>query len=100
MNSSKESQSHSRWECKYRVVFISKYRKKSLYGWVRKDGGGGDSSQNHGSSEELRSAEFLGQGVLCIDGDRDNKIRNYITEQEKMDKRLEQPKMFDQRNGS
>src|SRR6266576_104212 len=83
MNSSKESQSHSRWECKYRVVFISKYRKKSLYGWVRKDGGGGDSSQNHGSSEELRSAEFLGQGVLCIDGESRLGTRYAITSQSK-----------------
>ena len=36
MNNSKESLSHTRWECKYHVVFIPKYRKKSIYGWVRK----------------------------------------------------------------
>jgi len=29
--------SHTRWECKYHVVFIPKYRKKSIYGWVRKE---------------------------------------------------------------
>ena len=27
-----ESLSHSRWDCKYHVVFIPKYRKKVLYG--------------------------------------------------------------------
>lgn len=27
---------HSRWECKYHVVWIPKYRKKSLYGQLRK----------------------------------------------------------------
>ena len=27
---------HSRWECKYHVVWITKYRRKSLYGQLRK----------------------------------------------------------------
>jgi len=27
---------HATWECKYHVVFIPKYRKKSLYGMIRK----------------------------------------------------------------
>ena len=27
---------HSRWECKYHVVWIPKYRKKTLYGQIRK----------------------------------------------------------------
>jgi putative transposase len=31
------SLSHSKWECKYHVVFIPKYRKKAIYGEVRKD---------------------------------------------------------------
>ena len=30
------SLNHSRWECKYRVVWIPKYRKKALYGQLRK----------------------------------------------------------------
>ena len=28
---------HSTWECKYHVVFTPKYRKKMLYGMIRKD---------------------------------------------------------------
>lgn len=28
----KESLSHVRWDCKYHVVFIPKYRQKKLYG--------------------------------------------------------------------
>lgn len=28
---------HSTWECKYHVVFTPKYRKKSLFGLIRKD---------------------------------------------------------------
>lgn len=34
--SSYESLSHSKWDCKYHVVFIPKCRKKSLYGKIRK----------------------------------------------------------------
>jgi putative transposase len=29
------SLSHSRWECKYHVVWIPKYRRKTLYGELR-----------------------------------------------------------------
>jgi putative transposase len=31
-----ESLSHSRWKCKYHAVFIPKYRRKVLYGQLRK----------------------------------------------------------------
>ena len=30
-----QSLSHSRWDCKYRIVFVPKGRKKSLYGKIR-----------------------------------------------------------------
>jgi len=32
-----ESLSHTRWECKYHIVFVPKYRRKLLYGQLRKD---------------------------------------------------------------
>jgi len=31
-----ESLSHTKWECKYHVVFIPKYRRKQLYGELRR----------------------------------------------------------------
>lgn len=34
--SSYESLSHSRWDCKYHIVFVPKNRKKILYGKIRK----------------------------------------------------------------
>jgi putative transposase len=34
--SSYESLSHSRWDCKYHVMFVPKNRKKVLYGKIRK----------------------------------------------------------------
>lgn len=30
-----ESLSHSKWDCKYHVVFIPKYRRKALYGELK-----------------------------------------------------------------
>ena len=33
--------SHSKWECKYHVVFIPKYRRKQLFGRLRKELGSG-----------------------------------------------------------
>jgi putative transposase len=30
-----ESLSHTKWDCKYHVVFIPKYRRKALYGHLR-----------------------------------------------------------------
>ena len=32
-----ESLSHTRWECKYHIVFIPKYRKKAMFGQIRKE---------------------------------------------------------------
>ena len=34
--SSYESLAHSKWDCKYHIVFIPKCRKKELYGKIRK----------------------------------------------------------------
>jgi len=33
------SLNHTRWECKYHIVFIPKYRKKVLFGEIRKEMG-------------------------------------------------------------
>jgi len=30
-----ESLSHSKWDCKYHIVFVPKFRKRSLYGNIR-----------------------------------------------------------------
>ena len=34
------SQAHVKWECKYHVVIVPKYRKKALYGRTRREVGG------------------------------------------------------------
>ena len=35
-----ESLNHTKWECKYHVVFIPKYRRKAIYGQLRRELGG------------------------------------------------------------
>jgi len=144
MNNSKESLSHTRWECKYHVVFIAKYRKKSIYGWVRKELGPimrGLAQQKEVVVEEGhlmpdhvhmllsippkysvsgvvgfikgksaiaiarrfmdRAKNFVGQNFwargyyVSTVGRDEEQIRNYIRQQEKEDKRLDQLKMFD-----
>jgi putative transposase len=34
-----QSLSHVRWDCKYHVVIVPKYRKRKLYGRVKKEVG-------------------------------------------------------------
>ena len=36
METSYESLSHSKWDCKYHIVFVPKFRRKILYGKIRK----------------------------------------------------------------
>ena len=48
---------HTRWECKYHVVFIPKYRKKSIYGWVRKELG--PIIRDLAQQKEARTAEDI-----------------------------------------
>ena len=36
MESNYQSLSHSKWDCKYPVVFVPKYRRKALYGEIRR----------------------------------------------------------------
>ena len=35
-----QSQSHVRWYCRYHIVIVPKYRKKAIYGVLRKEIGG------------------------------------------------------------
>ena len=34
----KASLSHVKWDCKYHLVFVTKYRPRSIYGTVKKNG--------------------------------------------------------------
>ena len=65
-----ESLSHTKWECKYHVVFIPKCRRKTLYGELRR---------------------HLGEVFRKLAEQRDETvIREYIRQQGQEDKRLDQ----------
>ncbi|MDU3404612.1 MAG: IS200/IS605 family transposase, partial [Enterococcus faecalis] len=37
MSNDDKSLAHTRWNCKYYLVFIPKYRRKVIYGQLRRD---------------------------------------------------------------
>ena len=55
------SLNHTKWECKYHVVFIPKCRRKVLYGKIRRDLGG----VFHELAKQ-RESEIV-EGHLCLD---------------------------------
>lgn len=56
-----QSLCHSRWECKYHVVFIPKRRKKQIYGQIRKHLG-----KILRELADQKECEIL-EGHLCLD---------------------------------
>ena len=68
-----ESLNHTKWDCKYHVVFIPKGRRKVLYGQLRKHLG-----------EVFRGLAQHKESQI------EEVIRNYIGHQDKEDERLEQ----------
>jgi len=55
------SLSHTRWNCKYHIVFIPKYRRKAIYGTLRKDIG-----TILRQLCEYKEVEIV-EGSMCID---------------------------------
>ena len=88
---------HSTWECKYHVVFTPKYRKKLLFGQIRRHLG--TVFHELARREECKSEEgsqffgphFWARGYLVSTVGRDEEtIRNYIKNQEIADRQLDQ----------
>jgi len=52
-----QSQSHVRWYCRYHIVFVPKYRKKVIFGQLRK-----------GIGQILRAALCRQHGVELVEG--------------------------------
>ena len=141
--SSFESLNHTRWECKFHVVFIPKYRKKVIYGHIRKELGSilrdlakrmetkveeGHLMPDHvhmllsippkhsvsqvigfmkgkaaisiariymGKTKNFTGQNFWARGYFVSTVGRDEaQIREYIRNQEKEDKRLDQLNLF------
>ena len=137
---------HTKWECKYHVVFIPKCRRQVIYGELRRQLGElfrelavrkeskveeGHLHKDHvhmllsippkyavsevigfikGKSaiaiarnimgkKNLRGESFWARGYMVSTvGAEEAAVRDYITNQEKEDKRVEQLKLFDQKD--
>src|SRR5258705_13708336 len=100
------SLSHTKWQCKYHIVFIPKYRKRQLYGVVRKHLGEvfhrlakhkecwieeGHVMPLFKERAKLRWQRIWARGFFVDTVGRDTEtIRKYIAEQEMEDRRLDQ----------
>ena len=85
-----QSQAHVKHYCRYPVVFVPKYRKKALYGTLRKEIGGifRDYLQ---VKRNFTGRHFWARGY-CVStvGLDEQMIREYIKNQEREEKRQEQ----------
>ena len=80
------SLNHSRWECKYHVVWIPKYRRKRLYGKLR---------QYLGHRRNFTGQQFWARGYHVSTVGRDEAtVREYIRSQEAEDRRIDQLSLF------
>ncbi len=62
-----QSQSHVRWYCRYHIVIVPKYRKKSIYGALRKDIGSILKELCHQFGVELVEGHAMPEHVhLCL----------------------------------
>jgi putative transposase len=88
-----ESLSHTKWECKYHVVFIPKCRRKTLYAELRRHLG--EVFRRLAQQKDCKIEEGVStsgqEGTSYPPVGRDTEvIREYIRKQEEEDKRLEQ----------
>ena len=137
------SLSHARWECKYHVVFIPKYRRKVLYKQIRRELGkvfvelarqkesaieAGSVTEDHvhmvisippkysvaqvigyikgksaiyiarnyvGKKKNFLGEQFWARGYyVSTVGKDEEKIKEYVRQQEAEDKRIEQMKLY------
>jgi len=61
-----QSQAHVKYYCRYHVVFVPKYRKKSIYGALRKDIGGIFKDLCRQSGIELIEGHAMGDHVHML----------------------------------
>ena len=84
---------HATWECKYHVVFTPKYRKKALFGQIRRHLGTvfRELAQRERKLRNFLGHKFWARGYFVSTVGRDEEtIRAYIKNQEIADKQLDQ----------
>jgi putative transposase len=109
------SLSLTKWDCRFHVVWIPKYRKKTLYGEIRRQLGPvfrelANQKESHVVEGKLLKdhvhmliaippkyavAQAIGYFVSTAGMDEET-VREYIKKQEDEDKKLDQLKMFDE----
>lgn len=91
-----KSLTHSKYDCKYHIVFVSKGRKKTLFGKIRKylKGVFHELARQFGDKQRNFNGENLwacGYAVSTV-GFELEKIKDYIAHQEKIDSEQEEGK--------
>ena len=90
--SSYRSLSHSKWECKYHVVFIPKYRKKAIHGQLRRELGGVLRNLAQQKESEIEEGHLMSDHIHMMISipPKYAVVREYIRRHEAEDKRLDQ----------
>ena len=97
-----QSQAHVKWDCKYHVVILPKYRKKTLYGRLRREIGNILRDLCRQKEIELLEGKAMPDhvhmllsvpprySVAMTVGLEEAAIREYIQEQDRHERALEQ----------
>ena len=92
-----QSLSHTKWDCKYHVVFIPKRRKKRIFGGYLKGKSAIQIARKYGGRSRNFSGEnFWARGYFVSTvGLEEAMVRAYIRSQEVEDERYEQMKLIE-----
>ncbi len=86
-----QSLNHTRWECKYHIVFITKYAVLQVVGFIEGKGAIHIARVHAGRRRNFVGQHFWGCGYFASTVGRDEQvIRDYIRHQKAEDRRLEQ----------
>jgi putative transposase len=83
-----QSLAHTKWECKYHVVWIPKYRQGKSAIYIARNYGG---RQKNFTGEHFWARGYFVSTVGIDEG----VIRQYIKQQEEEDRRIDQLRLFD-----
>lgn len=86
-----QSLAHVKWECKYHVVIVPKYRKKALFGRIRRETKGKSAIHIHRQLQGVKkgfTGKHFGARGYCVStvGMDEEMIRAYVRNQEELDR--------------
>ena len=91
-----QSLSHTKWECKYHLTWIPKYRNKEMYGDLRKYLGEVFQARQYlGRRKNFAGQNFWARGFhVSTVGKDEEAIRKYIKQQEREDQKIDQLTLY------